>query len=107
MPASYAIDPDRALVVSRGWGVLTDADVRDHYRLLAEDPRFKPTFRQLADIRETSAITASSTTIWAEGRRNVFVPGARRAFVVATQLQYGMVRMFATYGENMGQTIAV
>jgi hypothetical protein len=107
MPTSYEIDPTRSLVVSRAWGLLTDAEVGDHYRDLRADPGFNPAFRQLADLREVTGISASAATIDDVAHWRVFAPGARRAFVVATPVQFGMARMFGTYAEAVEQVVEV
>ncbi len=51
MPESFEIDPQRELVICRVWGVLTDAEVRNHYKRMVVDPAFRSSYRQLADLR--------------------------------------------------------
>ena len=97
MPASYSIDSSRALILSRAWGILTDEDVREHYRLLLSDAAFDPAFRQLADVRDVTRVEVSPTTVRDAGLLRVFVPGTRRAIVVGTALLSAIARMFAIY----------
>ena len=83
MPVGYTIDLARSLVLSRGWGVVTDREILAHARALTADPRFERSFHQLADLRE---VTDARVTDFANKqmlvRLNPFGAGARRAMVV-------------------------
>ncbi len=70
---------------------------------LTRHPDFLPEFRQLVDFREVSNITLSNEEIRLLSRRSIFSSHSHRAFVVATDLQYGLCRMFATYRELNGE----
>jgi hypothetical protein len=94
MPAAYAIDPVRCLVLSRAWGVLTDHDLLAHTRAVAADPRFAPHFNQLADLRDVTEFQVATSTIWEIARLNPYGAGARRAAVVRSDLVYAMARMY-------------
>jgi hypothetical protein len=97
MPASHTVDPSRSLVHSRAWEVLTDSDVREHYRRLLADPLFDPSFNQLADLREVERVEVSTAMIREAGLMKVFRPEARRAFVVSTPLLEAMTRMYGSF----------
>jgi hypothetical protein len=58
MPWDYVIDADQKLVYSRGWCDVTDADVLDHQRKLAEDPQFRSDFSQIIDFLGASSLKA-------------------------------------------------
>jgi hypothetical protein len=107
VPASYQIHPARALVLSLGWGILSDADIREHYRQLRDDPAFDPAFRQLADIRDVSRVEASIPTIRDEARTWTFAPEARRALVARSDAPYGLARLFAAYWALEGGAVEV
>jgi|SRR6185503_1064161 len=97
MPATYRLDPERRLVLTHSWGVLTDREVRDLYESIRTDPVFEPTFRQLCDLRDVTQITASADTLRDLARSHIFADGTRRAFVVARDVDYGMSRLFQAY----------
>lgn len=94
MPGAYTIDPARSLVLSRGWGVLTSAELLRHVRSLAADPRFKSHFRQLADLREVTEIRVTAAAIREVAGLNPFGSGARRALAVGSDVVFGMARMY-------------
>jgi hypothetical protein len=107
VPASYHIDPAARIVYCRVWGVLTEAELIDHYKQLAADPAFRSSFRQFGDIREATEILVSGGGMLATARARVFDPGVRRALIAQNDLQFGMARMFAIYAEAAKQDIRV
>ena len=107
MPASYEIDPQRRLVLSRLWGAVTDAEVYDHNRRLRADPSFNPTYLQLTDLTGVTQIGVTTGMINDTSLDQFFEPGTRRAIIACDDGVYGMARMFALRAESVGQTIQV
>ena len=104
MPADFYIDVPRRMVFSHGDGVLRFADFRGHMERLLRHPDFRPEFNQLLDFRKVTDVEISTEEIVLLAARNIFSPKSRRAFVVANDLQHGLVRMFASYRENAGES---
>lgn len=94
MPAEYRIDEEFGVVLSRASGRLTDSDLLEHQRQLRSDPAFQPDLNQLFDFRDVTDVEVTAAGIHSLAERNPFGSGARRAFVVASQAMYGMMRMF-------------
>ena len=99
MPISYSIDLNRRMVLTRSWGVLTDAEILAHKEQLALDPKFCPTMGQLSDVREierlevtTEGVKAMIAHDQAHADRRV---GHRVAFVVSSDEAFGMARMYS------------
>ena len=107
MPASYSIDPNQRLVISRIWGTVTNDEVRGHNRQLRTDALFDPRYRQLADMCDVTVSLVSTTTVQETARDQFFAPGTQRAFVVSDDASFGLCRMFATHAESFGQVITV
>jgi hypothetical protein len=107
VPAEYEMDLTLRLVRTHEWGVLTDEDLRGLYEQIRVDPAFEPSFRQLCDLREVTKITASVETLRSLAQTHIFVPGARRAFVVGRAVDFGLARLFQAYSEVEGQTVEV
>jgi hypothetical protein len=103
MPADFSIDAQRRMVFSNATGVLTLSDALDHMDRLSRHPDFRPAYNQLFDFRKVTEIALSGDDIQEIAARNIFAPGSRRAFLVATGLQFGMARMFATYRRFGGE----
>jgi hypothetical protein len=107
MPASYAIDPEQKLVLSRIWGTPTEEEILDHGCRLRADPCFRPDFRQLLDMSELKQIQISHEKVRQAARDQFFSPGVRRALVAQSDAVFGMARMYAIASEGEGQTIEV
>jgi hypothetical protein len=107
VPATYSIDSERKLVISRAWGVMTSADVREHRRSLRSDPLFDRTYRELIDM---SGITEDLVDLGAKkemSQDQLYAPGVQRAWVAPDDYPFAMARMYATAAEKRGQTIGV
>src|SRR5437899_5039300 len=99
MSGSYLIDVPRGIVFSRGWGVLTDAEIFAHAGSLRSNARFDPGFRQIVDFRELSVIRVTGAGVHAVAQNNPFRRDARRALVVVTDEAFGLARMFGLFTE--------
>lgn len=94
MPHAYVLDEAHSLVLSRAWGALTDQELLSHLTTFANDPRFRPTFHQLADLREVTNLAVTSSGIRYQVRESPFAAGSQRALVVSSDVAFGMARMF-------------
>lgn len=101
MASAYTILPVRSLVITRGWGILTDRDALAHARGLVADPHFAPSFCQLADLRDVVRMDMTGLGIRQLVLANPFGTGARRAVVAHDDVIYGMARM---YQQMRGET---
>jgi hypothetical protein len=102
MPVTYEIDASRSLVICRAWGTLSGEDIIGHYSDLSVDPAFHPMFQQLGDLREVTAVTATTADLKTAARMRVFAPGRRRALVAESDQAYGVARMFSSFAEFQG-----
>lgn len=107
MPLDYEIVPDLALVRSRGWAILTDAETKAHYARIARDPAFQPAFSLLCDIRRVDKIEGARHTLRDLARCSTFARGTRRAFVVREDEQFGVARMLQAFCELEGAEVGV
>jgi len=107
MPADFILDEPHRVVFSRSLGDFTYLDYRDHMARLASDPRFRPEFDQLVDCR-SSQLVLSSDQVRDLASQSVFSDRSKRAFVVSSNFQFGLSRMWANYREvKAGQAIMV
>ena len=107
MPVSYLIDTTRRIVFSRGWGVLTDAEIAAHPHALRADARFEAEFNQIVDFRALTEIRVSSGGVREVARMSPFKRDARRAFVVATDEAFGLTRMFGFFTDSSHEKFAI
>jgi hypothetical protein len=107
MPTSYRIDPLQALVRARAWGVLTNAELRDHYHELVADPLFRPAYSQLTDLAEVTQFVLQARVIAEVASWPITIAGTRRAMVAASEVGFGLSRMFSIRAEYVGQNVVV
>jgi hypothetical protein len=100
MPCEFLIDTDRRLVISRGTGTFRYADFVEHMEKLGLDPRFRPEFDHVVDCRKFELLDLTATQIQDVGSQSIFAATSRRAFVVSSELHFGLGRMFASFREG-------
>ena len=107
MSLTYAIDLEQHLVHSRGRGVVSTEDLNDWISELLSDPKFRPEFSSLIDLRLVTDVTVDGPTIARAASTPLFNAGARRAIVATSDSVFGTARMFASYAERIGQHLMV
>ncbi len=107
MGMTYRIDPERRLVLTRAWGVLTTPELEDVMSRILLDPRFDPTYRSLGDLREVTAMEIDPMDAARTAASPIFAHGVRRAIVATSDVAYGMARMFATFAQRSGQEVRI
>jgi hypothetical protein len=107
VPLTYRIDPTQRVVWARAWGVFTDGELVAHSRHLRADPRFQPDFRQLVVGTEIGDLQATRQGLTLLARLNPFGAGARRAWVVSTDVSFGLARMYDLMRGESGDTLEI
>jgi hypothetical protein len=107
MALSVTIDVERSLIVTRASGVLTFDDVLAARAETRSHPDFDPRYFDLFDLREVTEIEISGAEMARIAATSVLARGVCRAFVVKTQVQYGMARMFSGLAEPHDQNVFV
>ncbi len=102
MPFSYSIDAANRLVTSRGWGIVTGAEIMEHQDRLANDPAFRSEYSQLADLTAATAIEVDGDAVRALAKRDFFSATSRRALVVLMPHAVGLGRMYEAYHSLAG-----
>jgi hypothetical protein len=78
-----------------------------HSRRLRADPRFQPDFRQLVVGTEIGDLRATREGLTLLARLNPFGAGARRAWVVATDVSFGLARMYELLRGESADTLMI
>jgi len=103
MPADFYIDTQHGIVYSKATGVLDRAAVLDHMDRLSQHPEFRPEFNQLLDFRETTKVELTAEQVQVLAMRKIFSERSKRAFVVSSDLQFGLSRVFEAYRNLAGE----
>jgi len=104
---SVTVDVARGLIVTCASGVLTFEDVVSARAQAQANPNFDARYNDLFDLREVTEIRITGAEMARIAATSVLAPGVCRAFVVTTQVQYGMARMFSGLAEPHDQNVFV
>jgi len=97
------VDSHNRIVFSRVDGVLDFAACKEHMTRLRADPTFQQTYSQVLDFRNVDRLELSPDEVRILAKQTVFSPTSRRAFLVSTDLQFGLARMFGTHRDINGE----
>jgi len=102
MPITYRVDHDARVVVAVGQGILTEADLIEYQREVWSRPDIAG-YSELGDLRRVTEIEMDSHHIQnlarTAARMDEKTSNSRLAIVVATDLLFGLSRMFQAYRE--------
>jgi hypothetical protein len=90
---AYFIDSVRRVVFIRGWGIVSDGQIREGTRVMLGDPRYDPSYARLADFRDVTQWTVHGESVRESGSAMSKESPARRATVVNDGLAFGLARM--------------
>jgi hypothetical protein len=107
MPYSCTIDVARRRVSCRAEGVLTQRDIFDEQPRVRTHPGFDPMFDQLIDLTAATDLDFDYSSMSSVANTTIFRPGARRALVANTAVQYGIARMFQALSEGNNHVVAI
>ncbi len=99
MPLATSFYLDRRLIITRGWGHITLADMRAYQQELVQRPEFDPTWAHVFDARDAVQFDMSSEEIRHLAATSVLAPSARRAMVATDLATFGFFRMYGTLFE--------
>ncbi|HXA14507.1 MAG TPA: hypothetical protein VNW23_05215 [Opitutaceae bacterium] len=102
MPADFHIDTQHGVVYAKATGVFSHAEVLAYRARLLSHPDFRPGLNELADYREVAKMALSSAEVEELARDTIYSAHSKRAFVVASDLQFGLSRMFGAYRKIAG-----
>ena len=95
MPATYVIDQDAGMVLSRAWGTLTDAEMVANRDAMLADPGFRADLSQLWDFTLVQHLDVTGAGVRALAMStSPFSAASRRAIIVRDDAGFGMARMF-------------
>ena len=103
MPADFELMPSTRTVHTRAWGALSDSDLHDHMVRIAalfKDGVLDAEWAQICDftgVDNLDGVTTAGIRRMAEG--NPWPRYTVRAFIVSTDEQFGLARMYQSLGD--------
>ncbi len=82
MTIEYSILEDLELVITQTYGAVTDEQVVEHFRILSQDPKFKPNFLLLSDIRYITQNTITEENLKSEAKLSPYDRKTMRVILV-------------------------
>ena len=110
MPVTYRIDRDSGLIRTRCVGVVTFAEVIDHFRALERDPACRDHLDVVLDLGDLSSIPTPDQLRAVSVEIAQIQPKIRFgacAIVAKTDVLFGMSRMFEALAEERFRAIRV
>ncbi len=99
--AHCTIDSVKRLVLVRFGKKVTIEDISRYSRGLTSHPSFEPTFSEIIDLREVEELNLQAADfLKLADQIDPFLPQAKRAFVVRTQIQKHAARMHKVLRTN-------
>lgn len=83
-------------------GNLLEEDIKPGVATVLQNPHFPALRRFLLDYSAATSISFKVDTVKALATNQIFTPGCRRAFLAASDLAFGMGRMYQIYSEDSG-----
>jgi hypothetical protein len=103
----YIIEPDHKLVVATVTGSVSPAEMFAYQAALGADPQFSPDFDSVTDFVDAAPFTGTPDDIRRLAQDGPFTAGVRRAFVVSSELHFGLSRMAQALAEIRGVQIEI
>ena len=103
MPADFELMPSTRTVYTRGWGTLSDTDLLNHMARISalfKDGVLDAEWAQICDftgVDNLNDVTSEGIRRAAEG--NPWPRYTVRAFIVSTDEQFGLARMYQALGD--------
>ncbi len=107
MPLNYTVHAKGSLILERGSGVLSDADVTHHFRTLAKDDRIDPSRRVLSDLRAVEHIDLTEQGFRKALQDRDQIPADKTAIVAPVDLTFGLSRIYETLAAELGKEVQV
>ena len=108
MPITYEIDEQSALLLAKGVGSITEADVTGFVDALLADPGYARATGSLVDFTEaTFAVPSDRVAALAHLHRELLARSrsSRVAVVARGDLNYGLARMYAQHRSVSGPEV--
>lgn len=111
MPIDYEWDEKAGLIRTRMWGEVTDDDIDAHTLKIFKDTRLTPPISEIIDSLDVVKLSVTSKSLkkiadGARANKEKFV-GHRTAIVSATDVIFGMARMYEMLSDVAGSPIKI
>jgi hypothetical protein len=107
MPIHQVVLKSCNLLYVRFEGSVTTEEIYAGRKAASDNSDFHLNLRQLVDLRNGSMELVSSANLSTIGASTIFNKSVKRAFVVARDVDYGLLRMYGVFAEHHQQQIRI
>ena len=107
MPLTYRVDRERRRAIAAASGVVSAQEFLDQQTAVASDPDFQSDFDAMYDLRQMESFEGASQDVKALALSSPFAEGSRRAVVAASNVIFGLARMYQALSEESAAEIQV
>lgn len=111
MPINYSIDDDLKVIFTTASGVLTEKELLEHKRKVIADPKFKPGFVELSDVRFISDLEISASGlerfVAQDDSDSERLKDFKLAIVVSGALEFGMGTMYELMSRENNRNVRI
>ena len=108
MPVILKINPQKGVVHSTFFGVVTDQELLSHSQTVASHPDFRAKFDEIIDLTMVTDLQVSPTAMQElAGRKSVFQPSAKHVIVAPKDFSFEKAQEFKRMAETSRPTLRV
>ena len=108
MPVILKINPQKSVVHSTFFGVVTDQEILSHNQTIASHPDFRPEFDEIVDLTMVTDLQVSPGAMKElAGRKSVFEPSAKHVIVAPKDFSFEKAEAFKHMAEASRPTLRV
>ena len=111
MPIEYSIDEGLGAIFTTASAVLTEEELLEHKRKIISDPKFRPGFVELSDVRAISEVAISPSGIEKFVEQDAsdaeLLKDYKLAIVVSGALEYGMGVMYEMMSSEQNRNVRI
>jgi hypothetical protein len=101
MSTTYRIDTKRRLVIARAAGRVSEADLIDYQESLRSDPRFRPDFDQILDLRGCTELRVTTAGVCHAALQSPFGATSRRAVLGEDEVLRELARVYGLWSDGL------
>ena len=108
MPVILKINPQKRVVQSTFFGVVTDQELLNHTQTIASHPDFRAEFNEIVDLTMVTDLQVSPAAMQElAGRASVFQPAAKHVIVAPKDFSFEKAEQFKRMAEKNRPTLRV
>ena len=108
MPVILKINPQKKVVYSTFFGIVTDQEMLEHSKTIAEHPNFRPEFDEIADLTMVTELRVTRAALQElASRESVFQNSVKHVIVAPKDFSFEKAEQFKQMAESSRPSLKV